>query len=57
MKATYKEYEFYIVETKEAFFLNVTNQLYSGFKNHRVLQLAPKHGDIDVIEFYGTKKD
>lgn len=52
----YKELLFYIIETKEDFFLNVTNKLYSGFRNHRLIQINESDKNEDTIAFYGTKK-
>lgn len=54
VKIKFKEAEFLVIDTKESFFLNVTSRLYSGCKNHRIIQLAPSD-DSKVIKFYASR--
>lgn len=50
----YKEFLFYIIETDEDFFLHLGNQLYPGFRHHRVLKILTVDEPNDYISFLGA---
>lgn len=54
---SYKEFTFYVIETKEDFFLHANNRLYSGFKNHRLLKILNVNTRDNIIKFYGSKSE
>lgn len=52
----YKTASFIVIETEEDFFLDTTNRLYDGYKNHRLLFLKNNPNYPENIYFLGGNK-
>lgn len=54
--AAYKQFMFYIVETKDEFVKRLTNPLYKD-KNHRILRVVSFSEDKEYIRIAGSQDD